>query len=74
MADQKRIDAAKARLKAANLRVLAAHQQVNADAHFRQAAHPIYPGQAGICTGKGNVIAAHAARTLAEADLIEAQI
>jgi len=65
---------AKKRLEAANLRVLAAGQRVNAEAHRRQATHPIYPGQDIICIGKADQIDAFAARSEAQADLIEADI
>ena len=61
------------KLKAANLRILAASQAQNAAAHRRQATHPIYPGQASICEGKAMQIDAFAARSLAEAELLETQ-
>jgi len=64
---------AEARLKAAELRVLAASQRANAAAHVRQASHPIYPGQDVICLEKAAQIKALAARSEAQANLIEAQ-
>jgi hypothetical protein len=42
-------------------------------AYFRQAEHPIYAGQEIICANKGAVVEALAAKTEAEADLMEAQ-
>lgn len=71
--DYNKIEKAKAKLAAAEKRVFAAHQREGAAAYFRQANHPIYDGQSMICINKGNVVAALAARTEAEADLIEAQ-
>jgi hypothetical protein len=65
---------AQAKLAAANKRVLAAHQRENASAYMRQASNPAYEGQEMICTGKANTALAHAARTEAEADLIEAKV
>lgn len=64
---------AEAAVKAANLRVLAAGQRANAEAHRRQAARPIYPGQTEICLGKADQIDAFAARSEVQADLILAQ-
>ena len=63
---------ARKRLEAANLRVLAASQRQNAEAHRRQAEHPIYPGQEIICLGKAEQIEAFAARSETRADLLEA--
>ena len=68
-----KIKIAEAKVKAANLRVLAASQRSNAAAHRRQASHPIYSGQDIICMDKANQIDAFAARSEAEADLLEAQ-
>uniref|UniRef100_A0A6H1ZG25 Uncharacterized protein n=1 Tax=viral metagenome TaxID=1070528 RepID=A0A6H1ZG25_9ZZZZ len=65
---------AQKRLEAANLRVLAASQRSNAAAHRRQAEHPIYPGQDMVCLGKADQIDAFAARSEAQADLIESEI
>ena len=70
--DQK-IKKAIANLKVAKLRVLAANQRSAAAAHIRQAKQPIYPGQAEICLDKAATINAYADRTLAQADLIEAE-
>jgi hypothetical protein len=64
---------AELRAKAANLRCLAAQQDANAAAHRRQAGHPIYPGQEGICDGKAAQIEAYAAKSRADADLLDAQ-
>ena len=64
---------AEARLKAANLRILAVSQRANAEAHRRQALKPIYPGQETICLNKADMIDAYAARSEARADLIEAE-
>ncbi len=68
------IEKAEAKVKAANLRILAAGQRANAAAHMRQAGHPIYPGQDMVCISKAAQIEAFAARSEAQADLIEAQI
>lgn len=64
---------AEKRLEAANLRVLAAGQRANAAAHRRQADHPIYLGQDMICATKADQIDAFAARSEAQADLIDRQ-
>lgn len=63
----------KARLKAAELRKDAAHQEEFAAGYFRQAKKPIYAGQEEICTQKGNTVMSLAAKKRAEADLIEAE-
>ena len=68
-----KITQAQARLKAANLRILAAGQRANADAHRRQANHPIYTGQSEICMIKADQIDAFASRSEAQAELIEAE-
>jgi len=68
-----KLEQAQAALKAANLRVLAAGQRANAEAHRRQASHPIYPGQEMICLGKADQIDTFAARSKAQAALIEAE-
>ncbi len=68
-----RIALAKARVAAAQKRILACSQRDNAAAARRQAEHPAYPGQEMICIGKAEQIEAFAARTMAEADLIEAE-
>ncbi len=62
-----------ARLKAAELRTRATHQHANAAAHTRQAAKPIYDGQTEVCMGKAATIESLAAKTRAEADLIDAE-
>jgi len=67
------IEKAETKIKAANLRIFAASQAENAAAHRRQATHPLYPGQAGICEGKAQVIDGFSARSLAQAELLEAQ-
>lgn len=71
--DYNKIEQAKARVAAAEKRVFAAHQREGAAAYYRQASHPIYAGQEIICSNKGAVVEALAAKTEAEADLIEAQ-
>lgn len=71
--DYNKIEQAKAKVKAAEKRVFAAHQRDSAAAYFRQANHPICDGQSLICINKGNIVEALAAQTEAEADLIEAQ-
>ena len=63
----------KARLKAAELRKDAAHQDEFAAGYFRQAKKPIYPGQEEVCEGKGNSVLSLAAKNRAQADLIEAE-
>ena len=62
---------AEVKVKAAKLRVLAAGQKAMAAGYRRQAAHPVYPGQEIICLDKADEIAALAARSEAEADLLE---
>ena len=64
---------AQAKVKAANLRILAAGQRARGDAHRRQANHPMYSGQSEICMSKADQIDAFAARSEAQADLIEAE-
>lgn len=73
MDQQKKIEAAKARLAAAEKRVFAAHQREGAAAYYRQASQPAYPGQETTCANKGAIVEALAAKTEAEADLIEAE-
>jgi len=63
---------AEKKLKAAKLRILAAGQRARAAGYRRQAAHPAYPGQEMICLNKADEIAALAARSEAEADLLDA--
>ena len=63
---------AEKKLKAAKLRILAAGQRARAAGYRRQAAHPAFPGQEIICLEKADEIAAVAARSEAEADLIDA--
>ena len=63
---------AQKKLEAASLRVLAASQRQSAAAHRRQAGRPIYPGQDIICLGKADQIDAFAARSEAQADLLDA--
>ncbi len=67
------VQKAQAKLDVANLRILAAGQAQSAAAHRRQATHPIYPGQSEICQGKAALIDAFAARSLAQAELLETQ-
>jgi len=71
--DEKKTKLAQARLEAAKLRTRAAHQESQAQAYRRQAAKPIYDGQAEICLGKAAEVAALAAENRAKADLIEAE-
>jgi len=71
--DYKRIERAKVKVAAAEKRVFAAQQREMSAAYFRQAEHPIYAGQEIICANKGAVVEALAAKTEAEADLMEAQ-
>jgi len=63
---------AEKKLKAAKLRILAAGQRARAAGYRRQAAHPAYPGQEIICLNKADEMDAVAARSEAEADLIDA--
>ena len=67
------IERSELKVKAANLRILAASQTANAAAHRRQALHPAYAGQAEICENKAVMIDGFAARSLASAELLEAQ-
>ena len=62
---------AEKKLKAAKLRILAAGQRAMAAGYRRQAMHPAYPGQDTICLDKADQVAALAARSEAEANLIE---
>jgi len=70
---QERIDRAKARLRAAELRVHACQQDKLAAGYARQGTHPIYDGQAEVCAGKAAEAGSYADRTRAQADLIEAE-
>jgi hypothetical protein len=67
------IERAQKRLEAAKLRTRAAHQDTQAEAYRRQAAKPIYDGQAEICLGKATEAEALAAENRARADLLEAE-
>ena len=67
------VENAEAKVKAANLRILAASQAEHAAAYRRQAQRPIYPAQSGICAGKAAEMDGYAARSLAQAELLEAQ-
>ena len=71
-AREREIKRGEVKVKAAKLRVLAANQRTMAAGYRRQAAHPIYPGQDLICLSKADEIAALAARSEAEADLLDA--
>jgi len=62
---------AEKKLKAAKLRILATGQKARAAGYRRQAAHPAYPGQEIICLNKADEMDAVAARSEAEADLLE---
>ena len=68
-----KVQQARERLKAAQLRTRAAHMDDGAEAYERQATHPIYPGQESICLGKAGAVRAMAAERRAEAELIEAR-
>jgi len=61
----------RARLRAAQLRVEAAHH--DSGGYHRQANHPIYPGQEDICLHKAGIVDSLRAETMAKADLIEAE-
>ena len=69
-----KIKQAEARLKAANLRVLAAQQAEMAAAYHRQSSRPAYPGQEMICAGKAQIVEALSAQTMARANFIEADL
>ena len=62
---------AEVKVKAAKLRILAAGQKARAAGYRRQAMHPVYPGQDTICLDKADQVAALAARSEAEANLLE---
>ena len=62
---------AEKKLQAANLRFLAANQRSMAAGYRRQAAHPVYPGQDTICLDKADQVAALAARSEAEAAILD---
>jgi hypothetical protein len=68
-----KVKLAQARLEAAKLRTRAAHQSEQAAGYRRQAAKPIYDGQAEICGAKAADVEAMAAENRARADLIEAE-
>jgi hypothetical protein len=70
---QRRIDQARARLQAASLRVVACSQDQLAAGYMRQAGNPIYAGQSEHCAGMAVQAESYAARTRAEADLVEAE-
>jgi len=63
---------AEKKLKAAKLRILATGQKARAAGYRRQAEHPAYPGQEMICLSKADEMDAFAARSEAEADLLQA--
>ena len=63
---------AEKKLKAAKLRILAAGQRARAAGYRRQAEHPAYPGQDTICLNKADEMDAFAARSEAEAEILEA--
>jgi hypothetical protein len=67
------VQMAEARLKAAQLRVLAASQRSMASSYLAQAARPSYDGQSEICATKSAEVQSLAERTEAEADLIIAK-
>ena len=69
---RKKMIKAEKKLRAAKLRILAAGQRARAAGYRRQAAHPVYPGQDLICLDKADEIAAVAARSEAEAEILEA--
>ena len=62
---------AEKKLKAAKLRILAAGQRARAAGYRRQAMHPAYPGQDTICLDKADQVAALAARSEAEAAILD---
>lgn len=71
---EERIRKAKARLAAAELRIRACQQDDQAAGYSRQMQSPAYPpDQAMVCAGKAAEAQAFAARTRAQADLIEAE-
>ena len=63
---------AEKKLKAAKLRILAAGQRARAAGYRRQAEHPAYPGQDLVCLNKADEMDAFAARSEAEAEILEA--
>ena len=69
----KKIEVAKLRLQAANLRLCAAKRLGTINSYDRQGMHPIYPGQEMVCSGESAVWSGHREKELAEADLLEAQ-
>lgn len=71
--DIDRVKKAEAKVKAAKKRILACSQRDSAASANRQATHPAYPGQDIICMGKAKMAESLAAKTDAEADLIEVQ-
>jgi hypothetical protein len=71
--DIDRVKKAKAKVAAAQKRILACSQRDHAAASMKQASHPAYPGQEVICIGNAAKANACADHTDAQADLIEAQ-
>ena len=67
------VEQARARVKAAELRVRAASMDQCTAGYSRQASNPIYDGQSEICMGKAAEQQAFADRVRAQADLIEAE-
>jgi hypothetical protein len=66
---------AKTRMEIARLRSLAGWQRGGyAQSHYRQASHPIYPGQDMVCLRKAKQAERLADNNDARADLLEAQI
>ena len=70
---EQRIARARARLRAAELRVHACQNDAQVAGYNRQALTPLYAGQEAVCAGKAAEGAAYAAQTRAQADLVEAE-
>lgn len=73
MIKEERIAKAKAALEVANLRIKAVSQRDYAAAYMRQASHPAYDGQEIVCINKAEMCNALAAKTDAQADLLDAE-
>ena len=61
----------RARLKASQLRVDAAHH--DSGGYHWQASHPIYEGQESVCIQKAGIVDSLRAEKLAQADLLDAE-
>ena len=69
------VEIAEKRLEIVKLRNLATWQRGEyARGHYRQAEHPLYPGQEMVCIGKAEQAERLASENEAKADLMEAKL